>query len=88
MLKTGVATDRVYGVLFSIARKDEATLDQKEGYSPVGKTGYDKVTVHRDPDGAQDAIAYIARVTQASVPFHWYKAFVIAGAVEHNLPTP
>lgn len=89
MLKTDVANDRVYGVVFSIAREDEASLDTKEGYATDSKTGYDKVTVTVvTPRGTQDVIAYIARVTQPSVPFHWYKAFVVAGAVEHNLPAP
>ncbi len=89
MLKTAVATDLVYGVIFSIARADEASLDEKEGYRAGSKTGYDKTTVTvMTPDGPEDAIAYIARVTQPSVPFHWYKAFVVAGAVEHNLPAP
>jgi gamma-glutamylcyclotransferase len=89
MLKTDVATDRVYGVLFSVARKDETSLDEKEGYKPDGTAGYDKVSVAvTTANGSQHAIAYIARVTQASVPFHWYKAFVVAGAMEHDLPAP
>jgi gamma-glutamylcyclotransferase len=89
MLKTDVATDLVYGVVFSIARADEASLDEKEGYRAGSKTGYGKATVTViTPDGPEDAIAYIARVTEPSVPFHWYKAFVVAGAVEHNLPAP
>jgi len=90
MNKTGVATDRVYGVVFTISRKDEASLDKKEGYAPNGKKGYDKLTVTvRTPDGPKDAIAYIARIAEpGALPFHWYKAFVVAGAVENNLPAP
>lgn len=88
MNKTGVTTDRVYGVVFTISRKDEASLDKKEGYKPDGKTGYDKVTVSvTTDDGPTDAIAYIARIAEpGALPFHWYKAFVVAGAVENNLP--
>ena len=36
---------------------------------------------------AKTAITYIATKKESGrLPYHWYKAFVIAGAVEHGLP--
>ncbi len=76
--------DRVYGVLFNIPTAEETALDDAEG---LGR-GYrkDKVRV-LVPDGACAAVAYIADNTDPLLlPYDWYKAFVIAGAVEHALP--
>jgi gamma-glutamylcyclotransferase len=81
---SGSPADRVYGVLFSIATEEESSLDRAEG---LGK-GYRKDEVQVvTPNGVAVAIAYIATEKDpAYQPYHWYKALVIAGAVEHNLP--
>ncbi len=86
MERTDSATDRVWGVLFSILKTEEGALDTAEGLD----NGYRK-----DPEvhvvtgnGVQVATAYIATEKDVSVkPYHWYKAFVVAGAVEHGLPS-
>jgi hypothetical protein len=86
MERTGVATDRVWGVLFSILKSEEGALDDAEG---LGGEGYRKDTKVRvmTANGTKVATAYIATEKDASVkPYHWYKAFVVAGAVEHALP--
>lgn len=81
---TGTPTDRVYGVLFSIAAEEETTLDRAEGL----EKGYrkDKIEVVT-PTGVAVAVTYIATKKEpAYQPYHWYKTLVIAGAVEHSLP--
>jgi cation transport regulator ChaC len=78
-------TDRVYGVLFEIDTSEEGKLDTAEG---LGK-GYKKetVTVIMQNREKNEAIAYVATEKEpVLLPYHWYKAIVIAGAVEHKLP--
>ncbi len=79
--------DNVYGVLFEIASADLALLDNVEG---VGR-GYlreDNLSVNAIATGeSYAATTYIATRTSAGLqPFDWYKALVIAGAIEHELP--
>lgn len=76
--------DRAYGVLFEIDCSEKPALDRAEG---LGK-GYCeedvKVITGR---GTRDAIAYVATTKEPALwPYHWYKALVIAGAIEHRLP--
>lgn len=78
-------TDRVYGVLFEIANNERAALDEAEG---LGQ-GYreERVTVITS-SGNVDAVAYTATNKDAALrPYHWYKAYVVCGAKEHDLPT-
>ena len=76
--------DRVYGVLFEIARADKDTLDRVEG---LGKGYDDDIVPVVTGDGALDAVTYVAMMKDPGLkPYHWYKAFVVAGAVEHGLP--
>jgi hypothetical protein len=85
-IELGNPTDRAYGVLFRIAVTEEVALDRAEG---LGR-GYRKERVEViTPRGPVTAIAYIAAEKEpARHPYNWYKAFVVAGAVEHGLPTP
>ncbi len=78
-------SDRVYGVIFCISKEDKTALDRNEG---AGK-GYEECTVEvTTPEGAEKAITYIAtRKEQLLQPYHWYKALVVCGALEHSLPT-
>jgi gamma-glutamylcyclotransferase len=81
---TGTTTDRVYGVLFRVAAAEESALDRAEG---LGK-GYRKGNIQVvTPAGAVPATTYIATDKEpACLPYHWYKAIVVAGAIEHGLP--
>lgn len=89
MEHTGNPTDRIYGVLYEIANSEEGALNRAEGLGL--KNGYrkdDNIQV-RIAESTIRAKAYIATATAkdpAYRPYHWYKAIVIAGAVEHNLP--
>jgi gamma-glutamylcyclotransferase len=76
--------DAVHGVLYSIAHAEKPRLDAAEG---LGQ-GYDErrlMLAHAG--GAVEAWAYVAtHVDPALRPFTWYRALVLAGAVEHGLP--
>jgi gamma-glutamylcyclotransferase len=82
---TGKTTDRVYGLLFRIDVGEEHKLDLAEGLDK----GYRKDTVNVVTQaGTVMAKTYIATEKEpACIPYHWYKAFVVAGAVEHCLPS-
>lgn len=79
-------TDRAYGVLFEVSSLDENNLDKAEGRD----NGYERqnVSVTTKSGETHTATTYIAtRKEPALWPYHWYKALVIAGALEHQLPT-
>jgi gamma-glutamylcyclotransferase len=81
---TGNAADRVWGVLYRIAIAEAADLDDAEG---LGR-GYRKGEVEAVAASTKTpAAAYFAAEKDTSrLPYHWYKAFVVAGATEHALP--
>lgn len=76
--------DRVWGVVFSIAREERPLLDACE----IGYAEESVVVV-----GSQSQLAatmYIAEsrhIDATLQPFAWYHRYVVAGAREHRLPT-
>ena len=84
MEATGNRKDRTYGVLFEIDSAEKPALDRAEGR---GK-GYCEGSVQVVTASAtREAITYLATSKEPALrPYHWYKALVIAGAVEHHLP--
>lgn len=76
--------DRVYGVLYKINVKDKSNLNEVEGLETYSEVNVQVVTA---TDNCT-AMAYVARYKElvARRPYQWYKALVIAGAVEHDLP--
>jgi len=76
----------LHGVLFHIDAADLAVLDRIEG---VG-AGYERVNVALHQDGAAEtieAVTYVATHTDERLrPFLWYRALVLAGAMQHALP--
>jgi gamma-glutamylcyclotransferase len=75
----------VYGVLYEIAASEKPALDKAEGLG----NGYEekKVQVVFD-DAARVVSIYSATRTDSSLkPYAWYRAFVLAGANEHKLPS-
>ena len=85
--------NRVWGVLFSIDNKDAHKLDQFEGLGH----GYDKINIHIGhylnetmnlaSTSSIDAVTYFGTKRDKSLaPYDWYKEYVVAGAVEHELP--
>jgi len=78
--------DRVYGVLYAVDRSDKPKLDEAEGLHH----GYEEKAVDVvAANGVKTAVIYYATSKDPSLkPYHWYKALVVAGAVEHGLPFP
>lgn len=81
---TGKSTDCVCGVLFEIDRADKAALDRVESLG----TGYDEQIIEVEMEGGViNAVTYVAMMKDPNLkPYHWYKAYVVAGAMEHGLP--
>jgi len=75
-------TDKVYGVLFKIDKRDKPKLDKAE-------KGYKEKTVDvMVSSGLCNAVTYVAsEINPGLQPYHWYKAVVICGAIEHGLPS-
>jgi cation transport regulator ChaC len=87
MEQTGDPNDEVWGVIFEIDASEKQALDQAEGLG----SGYDEQSVIPiTPDGVQfphPTVAYVATRKNANLqPYYWYKAFVLAGAEDHQLP--
>ena len=77
----------VHGVLFEIAEAERGRLDAAEG------PGYERqaqpVMVRADGERVVRAHCYVARNEardESLIPFDWYHALVLAGALEHRLP--
>ncbi len=77
--------DTVHGVAFEIDERELAALNATEG------PGYEQVTVVVTiGDRPVDAATYVARpswIDSRLEPYDWYLDLVLAGAVEHGLPT-
>lgn len=82
---TGNLADHVEGVLFWIDRVHKNALDDAEA---LGR-GYDETILEVvTADGTERAHAYVATAGSTDAarrPYHWYKALVIAGAIQHAL---
>ncbi len=74
----------VHGVLYEIPAHEKQHLDRAEGLG----FGYEEKDVLVEcKTGMLKATAYVAtHIDEEILPFTWYKALVIAGAMEHGLP--
>lgn len=75
-----------YGVLFEIDDRDLPALDAAEG---SGYSRIDAFAVLPTGSGSQaEAATYMGkRTTPGLRPYDWYLALVIAGAIQHGVPT-
>jgi gamma-glutamylcyclotransferase len=81
---TGNPADRVYGVIFRIARAEERALDEAEGLGHGYRKNHIMVVTF---EGTLAAVAYFATEKDPKRrPYDWYKAFVVQGATENALP--
>ena len=84
--QTGNDSDILHGVLFDMAERDKPSLDTAEGLG----FGYDEkiVSVFSEAEKQMvNAITYYAtNINDSLKPYHWYKSFVLEGAIENNLP--
>ncbi len=74
----------VHGALYEIPAHEKQYLDRAEGLG----FGYEEKDVLVEcKTGLLKATAYVAtHIDESILPFTWYRALVIAGAVEHGLP--
>ncbi|MDX6560182.1 MAG: hypothetical protein QOF72_3231 [Blastocatellia bacterium] len=82
---TGNEEDVVIGVVFDIDRNEKPSLAAAEvGYAeePLKLTSRGK-----DSSGFMFTVADGSLLDDTLQPYDWYKALVLAGAREHNLPT-
>ena len=80
------SSDSIYGVIYEIHESDKCELDIEEGLG----FGYEEkeVSIYVDsPKTLVDAFTYYATDIETNLsPYHWYKDFVLHGAIENNLP--
>ncbi len=78
----------VWGVIYELTAREKLVLDQIED---LGR-GYEEREVALEADfGPTLAFAYLAMARfrdETMVPFHWYKEFVLAGAIQNAFPEP
>lgn len=85
---SGSSDEHVYGVVFDVSSANLHALDDAEQRG----RGYERrsISVH-SRNQTVDAFAYVAQPTyvdDALHPYDWYHALVLAGAKEHDLPSP
>ena len=82
---TGIADEKVIGVVFELNRTERLLVDHVEGLG----VGYEARTIEvvLGNGSMYEAFAYFAICIDPSLkPYHWYKEHVFRGAVENNLP--
>lgn len=82
---TGNADDAVWGVVYRIDPMHKPKLDKVEGLG----VGYDEkhARVATTQQEVYEVQLYVAMVKDAQqVPYHWYKRYVLEGALQHGLP--
>ena len=84
---TGVSDDRVWGVVYTIARSEKPILDRCEG---LGKDYFEEtVALHTVAGQELRASIYLGNPLYREPwlkPYSWYKDFVVTGARQHDLP--
>ena len=74
--------DIVWGVVFEIDPSEKCRLDNAEGLG----NGYEKTNVKVSTETSKAVTYYATDKDDSLQPYHWYKAFVVAGAKQNNLP--
>lgn len=79
--------DRVWGVVYEIDPQHKPRLDRAEGLGH----GYDEefvtILLGNERISAQIYVATDAAVVDELKPYTWYVRYVLAGALEHGLPS-
>lgn len=88
LVEAAAPTSEVYGVLFEFETEDLSALDEAEHRG----RGYERHRVQpQTGDQRVDAFAYVAQpayIDEALRPYDWYQTIVLAGAHQHELPSP
>jgi putative ATP-dependent endonuclease of OLD family len=84
VVASGAPDAVVHGVVYAIAQSEKPALDRAEGLG----NGYDERQVVIEVNGTPHVATmyYATRKDAALKPYSWYKAHVLAGASEHELP--
>ena len=87
ILNSDYCNEKVWGVVYEIDDKDKTSLDKAEGL----ESGYNEVMVDVNiiDNRKLKSQTYIADkefIDSKLSPYHWYKEFIITGAIENNLP--
>jgi gamma-glutamylcyclotransferase len=78
---------RVIGVVFEIDEREKQNLDRAEGVGN-GYDALDDVAVRLQCGAEVLARTYIGTALDQTLrPYDWYRALVIAGAIQHGLPS-
>ncbi len=76
----------LYGVLFSIEQKDLPALDRAEGEGFDYQRSIVDVRSHSSSEPLQAVTYFGLKFSDGLAPFNWYRALVLAGAMQHGLP--
>ncbi len=81
---TGNKSDKVWGVVFEIDKREKPALDEAEGLHH----GYEEKLVSVETElGMVPAVMYYAtEIDPKLLPYSWYVWHVVVGAREHSLP--
>jgi hypothetical protein len=82
---TDEVNDKIFGVIYSIHKKDLNKLDSVEGCG----YGYEKKDVFIEKLNGEtiEAFTYCAdNIAEGLKPYLWYKYHILHGAVENDLP--
>lgn len=78
--------DYIHGVIFDIPKKEKNELDMAEGLG----VGYEEkmvdIFVESDKTIVTAFTYYATDIDDNLSPYHWYKDFVLQGAIENRLP--
>lgn len=87
IIKVNDLTEKVHGVLYDIPARKKHLLDKAEGLGFGSQETTVKITTSSgDNVFAFTFIANTAYIMQDLVPYQWYKALLVGGAKEHQLP--
>lgn len=81
---TGHLEDRVWGAVFQMDLSELPHLDRAESLG----VGYQRQTLRiKTAQGGLHAFTYLALLKDDTLsPFHWYKAYVVQGALDLKMP--
>ena len=84
---SNTSSANVRGLVFEMSSREKPRLDLPEG---LGHGYEQKEITLKTANGDLQAFTYVAaedHIDPSLQPYDWYKAFVVAGAVEHGLPS-
>lgn len=81
---TGQPDDIVWGAVFQMDLSERSSLDQAESLGVGYERQYLSIST---AEGCLEAFTYSALLKDDTLrPFHWYKAYIVQGALDLSLP--